>query len=74
MMDTVSCSLTVLFEDPFWIGVYERVDGGLYEAARIVFGAESIGSLQEGSSPGGTVLFGSTGANVSIASSGADAP
>ena len=40
MMDTVSCSLTVLFEDPFWIGVYERVDGGLYEAARIVFGAE----------------------------------
>ena len=40
MMDTVSCSLTVLFEDPFWVGVYERVDSGRYEASRIVFGAE----------------------------------
>ena len=39
-MDTVSCSLTVLFEDPFWVGVYERVDSGRYEASRIVFGAE----------------------------------
>ena len=25
-------SLTVFFEDPFWVGVYERTDGGRYEA------------------------------------------
>jgi len=32
--------LTILFEDPFWIGLYEREDGGTYEAAKITFGAE----------------------------------
>lgn len=33
-------SLTVLFDDPFWIGLYERVDGGKYEVCKITFGAE----------------------------------
>lgn len=33
-------SLTVFFEDPFWVGVYERQDGEKYEASRIVFGHE----------------------------------
>lgn len=33
-------SLTVFFEDPFWVGVYERTDGGRYEACKITFGAE----------------------------------
>ena len=32
--------LTVFFEDPFWVGVYEREDGGRLEACRLVFGAE----------------------------------
>lgn len=32
--------LTVYFEPPFWVGVYERVCGGKLEAARIVFGGE----------------------------------
>lgn len=32
--------LTVLFEDPFWIGVYERIDGDQYEVCKITFGAE----------------------------------
>jgi len=32
--------LTILFEEPFWIGLYEREDGGTYEAAKITFGAE----------------------------------
>lgn len=32
--------LTVFFEDPFWVGVYERTDGGRYEACKITFGAE----------------------------------
>ena len=38
-MDVVS-RLTVYFEDPFWVGVYERETGGGLEAARVVFGAE----------------------------------
>lgn len=32
--------LTVLFEDPFWVGLYERESEGRYEVCRIVFGAE----------------------------------
>lgn len=32
--------LTVFFDDPFWVGVYERMVDGKMEAARIVFGAE----------------------------------
>jgi hypothetical protein len=32
--------LTVFFEDPFWVGVFERSDGGRYETARVVFGSE----------------------------------
>ena len=32
--------LTVWFEDPFWVGLYERQSGGTYEVCRIVFGAE----------------------------------
>ncbi|MDD6237801.1 MAG: YjdF family protein [Clostridiales bacterium] len=39
-METTASKLTVLFEDPFWIGVYERESGGLYEACKITFGAE----------------------------------
>ena len=33
-------SLTILFEDPFWVGLYEREWEGRYEAAKITFGAE----------------------------------
>lgn len=33
-------SLTVLYEDPFWIGLYERTDGENYEICKIAFGAE----------------------------------
>jgi len=32
--------LTVFFEEPFWVGLYERQEGGRYEICRIVFGAE----------------------------------
>ncbi|MDD3335451.1 MAG: YjdF family protein [Eubacteriales bacterium] len=39
-MDQVRARLTVLFEEPFWIGLYEREANGRYEACRIVFGAE----------------------------------
>ena len=33
-------SLTILFEAPFWIGVYERFDEGYYEVCKITFGSE----------------------------------
>ena len=32
--------LTILFEDPFWIGLYEREDDTWYAVCRIVFGGE----------------------------------
>lgn len=33
-------TLTILFEDPFWIGLYERQESGHYEVSKITFGAE----------------------------------
>jgi hypothetical protein len=39
-MGTSVSKLTVLFEEPFWIGLCERVDGGRYEVCKITFGAE----------------------------------
>ena len=35
-----SCRLTVYFEAPFWVGVFERTRSGALFAARVVFGAE----------------------------------
>lgn len=32
--------LSVLFESPFWIALYEREAGGNYEVCKITFGAE----------------------------------
>lgn len=32
--------LTVFFEDPFWVGVYERWEGGAYSVCKLTFGAE----------------------------------
>lgn len=29
-----------MFECPFWIGLYERIDDGKYEVCKITFGAE----------------------------------
>lgn len=39
MADSIS-KLSVYFEGPFWVGLYERESGGRYEVSRIVFGAE----------------------------------
>ena len=36
----VRSTLTVFFENPFWVGVYARVDGDRYEVCKITFGAE----------------------------------
>ena len=35
----MNIKLTVFFEDPFWVGVFERTSGGMLETARVVFGA-----------------------------------
>ncbi len=34
-----TASLRILFEPPFWIGLYERWEGSAYEVCRTVFGA-----------------------------------
>lgn len=41
-MEGTAAVLTVFFEAEtgFWVGIYERRDGGFLEAARIVFGVE----------------------------------
>lgn len=39
-MNTVVSKFTVLFEDPFWIGLYERAQGKSYEVCKITFGPE----------------------------------
>ncbi len=39
-MDNTSGKLTVLFEEPFWVGVFERVSGGKLSVCKVTFGAE----------------------------------
>ena len=39
-MDKVSGKLTVYFEDPFWVGVFERIEDGKLSVAKATFGAE----------------------------------
>ena len=39
-MDKVLVTLTVFFEDPFWVGVVERIAEGSLSASKITFGAE----------------------------------
>ena len=33
-------SLTVFFEDPFWVGVFERIEDGMLSVCKVTFGAE----------------------------------
>ncbi|MDD3362813.1 MAG: YjdF family protein [Hespellia sp.] len=39
-MNKVTSSLIVLFEEPFWIGVFEKVEDGRLSVAKVTFGAE----------------------------------
>ena len=39
-MDKVNGKLTVYFEEPFWIGVFERIEDGKLSVAKVTFGAE----------------------------------
>lgn len=39
-MERSSITLTVLFDAPFWVGVFERVENGRLTVAKVTFGAE----------------------------------
>lgn len=39
-MDKTSGKLTVFFDEPFWVGVFELNSGGKLSAAKVTFGAE----------------------------------
>lgn len=39
-MDSSYGKLTVYFEDPFWVGVFERIEHGKRSVCKITFGAE----------------------------------
>ena len=39
-MEKTSSRLTVFFEDPFWVGVFERVVEGKLSVCKVTFGAE----------------------------------
>ena len=36
----MATKLTVFFDDPFWVGVFERIENGQLSVCRITFGAE----------------------------------
>lgn len=40
IMDKVSGKLTVFFEDPFWVGIFEKIEDGKLSVAKVTFGAE----------------------------------
>ena len=39
-MDKVNGKLTVFFEEPFWVGIFERIEDGKLSVAKVTFGAE----------------------------------
>ena len=39
-MDRVSGKLTIYFEDPFWVGVFERIENRKLSVAKVTFGGE----------------------------------
>ena len=39
-MDKVNGKLTVYFEEPFWVGIFERIEDGKLSVAKVIFGAE----------------------------------
>ena len=39
-MDKVNGKLTVFLEEPFWVGIFERIEDGKLSAAKVTFGAE----------------------------------
>jgi hypothetical protein len=39
-MDDARLNLTVYFDEPFWVGVFERLDGDTLSVCKVTFGAE----------------------------------
>ena len=39
-MERSSITLTVLFDAPFWVGIFERVENGRLTVAKVTFGTE----------------------------------
>lgn len=39
-MDKTNSKLTVFFEEPFWVGVFERIENDKLSVAKVTFGAE----------------------------------
>lgn len=39
-MDKTREMLTVYFEEPFWVGIFERISGGMLTVCKVTFGAE----------------------------------
>ena len=42
-MDERCGRLTVFYEEPFWVGVFERVEGDRLRVCKVTFGAEPKG-------------------------------
>ena len=36
-MDKVNGKLTVFFEEPFWVGIFERIEDGKLSVAKVTF-------------------------------------
>ena len=39
-MDRITGRLTVFFEEPFWVGVFERSEGSKLSVCKVTFGTE----------------------------------
>lgn len=39
-MGKVSLVLTVFFEEPFWVGIFEKTEYGKLSVSKVIFGAE----------------------------------
>ncbi len=40
MMDKVTGRLQIFFEEPFWVGIFERIQDGRLSVCKVTFGAE----------------------------------
>ncbi len=40
MEQSVELKLTIYFDEPFWVGVFERIDNGKLSVCKVTFGAE----------------------------------
>ena len=40
MEQSVESKLTIYYEEPFWVGVFERIDNGKLSVCKVTFGAE----------------------------------